>query len=143
MDPVVRRALVEAIAECVVTAAPVQISFIANYIHNLGSERPRSHRQPPVHEDRNNSSNSPLDELCLALESTGSNQESYTQSVIRAMEQLLPGLKRLDTSDTNIVHYTVACGSSRIDIPVNASSTPVPVLGLVDTIAYHLNQLSV
>jgi len=141
IDLNIHRALVQAVAECIILKAPDQIPFIADFLEKLNSASPPFEQQKQIHEDCTNISIEPLVDLCDALEATSSSRNSYIDRIMTVLGRFVPASRSMDTSDPNIVHYKVRSGSSESDIPVNVSETPEEVTNLVRIIVSHLNHL--
>lgn len=142
IDPVVHRALVQAISECILTGASSQISFIAAYIDTLCMESARPNQIHSVHEDHHTSTNWWLESLCSAMEACQTSPDSYRTGIMESLRHV----KLASTSCSShpeMQHFTPLCGSSSLDLPLNISCTPEPVVRLVKTIVHHLNHLTV
>lgn len=141
VDLNIHRALVQAVAECIIMKAPDQILFIADFLEKLNSASPAFEQQRQIHEDCTNFSTDPLMDLCDALEAAHSSRESYIHRIMTVLGNFVLASRSMDTSHPNIVHYKVRSGSSELDLPVNLSETPEEVTNLVQIIVSHLNHL--
>jgi hypothetical protein len=141
VDLNIHRALVQAVAECIMMRAPEQIPFIADFLEKLSTMSPPFEQKNPIHEDCTNFSNEPIMDLYNALERTYSSRESYIRRVMTVLKRFFPSDQIVDSSNPNIVHYRVHSGSSELDIPVNVSETRQEITNLVRIILFHLNHL--
>ena len=141
LDPEIHRILVQALAECVIAKAPVQIPFIADYIDRAGAHSAIPNRRYDIHEVCNHINREWLMNLCEALETNDEYPEVYVPRLVSELNSLFPNPVTMDISDRNIVHHRIKCGSSQFEIVLNTSMFPKELAKLIQSIVYHLNNL--
>jgi hypothetical protein len=122
VDLNIHRALVQAVAECIIMKAPDQILFIADFLEKLNSASPAFEQQRQIHEDCTTFSTEPLMDLCDALEAAHSSRESYIYRIMTVLRHFVPASRSIDTSDPNIVFDSRGC----CDYCNNYKSTILP-----------------